>query len=53
MLQKWKGRVLWHSLGCRVMEVDEEKALWTIRWLSCFCKVEKAAGEDEEIEQSR
>ena len=35
------------------MEVDYEKALWKIRWLSCCCKVEKAAGGDEEIEQSR
>lgn len=33
MLQKWKGRVLWDSLGCRVMEVDEEKPLWRVRWL--------------------
>lgn len=35
------------------MEVDYETALWKIRWLSCCCKVGKAAGEDEEIEQSR
>lgn len=46
MLQKWKEGS-WDSLGCRVMEVDEEKALW-VRWL-LLSRLKKQL----KIEQSR